>query len=52
MILGVMIPLPLASIMITAGPFPMTTGASSGLIPGWSPDKVTSKANAISGFNL
>ena len=35
-----------------AGPLPITTGASSGLIPGWSPDRVTSSAIARSGFNL
>ena len=48
----VKIPLPLASAKIIAGPLPITTGASSGLIPGWSPDNVTSSAIAKSGFNL
>ena len=49
---AVKIPRPLASANTRAGPFPITTGASSGLIPGWSPDKVTSRAIAMSGSNL
>ena len=37
-IFGEIIPLQLASITITAGPLHITTGDSSGLIHGWSPD--------------